>query len=35
MSPPQPPRIGKVGWSEQLVKVSEIARLPVHVEDEP
>ena len=30
-----PPRFGKVGWSEQLVMVSEIARLPVHVEDEP
>ena len=32
---PPPTRIGKVGWSEQLVMVSETARLPVHVEDEP
>ena len=32
---PPPPPIGKVGWPERLVMVSEIARLPVHVEDEP
>ena len=28
------PRIEKIGWSEQLVMVSEIARLPVQVQDE-
>ena len=27
--------IGKVGWSEQLVMMREIARVPVHVEDDP
>ena len=36
MCPLPPPRIGKVGsWLEQFVMVSEIARLPVHGEDEP